>query len=528
MGGITTMVIALPMSLAFGVASGLGANAGIYGAIAVGFFAAVFGGTPSQISGPTGPMTVAMAAVITGYADNLAEAFTAVVLAGFMQIGLGLLGVGRFVSYTPRSVISGFMSGIGIIIMLIQTMPFIGAEVPPGGPLSTVRAWPEAVGGINPDALAVAFFSLAVCMFWPGLLSKFCPAPLAALVFGTLLSIFWLDGVPVIGEVPMGLPSVQATAFSPGVLLGALQPAFILAMLGSLDSLLTSLVASSITHMPHDPNRELVGQGVGNLTAGIFGGLPGAGATMRTVTNIRAGGKTPLSGVLYSVALLALVMGLGQFVEPIPLAALAGILMKVGWDIIDWRFLKRAHRLQTNHLLVMLVTLGLTVCVDLITAVAIGLIVAGIVNARQLGRLELDRVISTPLLDMTFLAERQESAAEEADAYSARVGMVALRGCFSIASSNELIRLIGEDIRDHEVVIFDFTDTLYIDDSAAMVVEQLIDVAADKGTGCIVMGLHDPVADILESFDTLRRIRKDRFVANLDEARECAKKLLKI
>lgn len=239
------MVIALPMSLAFGVASGLGANAGIYGAIAVGFFAAVFGGTPSQISGPTGPMTVAMAAVITGYADNLAEAFTAVVLAGFMQIGLGLLGVGRFVSYTPRSVISGFMSGIGIIIMLIQTMPFIGAEVPPGGPLSTVRAWPEAVGGINPDALAVAFFSLAVCMFWPGLLSKFCPAPLAALVFGTLLSIFWLDGVPVIGEVPMGLPSVQATAFSPGVLLGALQPAFILAMLGSLDSLLTSLVASS-------------------------------------------------------------------------------------------------------------------------------------------------------------------------------------------------------------------------------------------------------------------------------------------
>ena len=211
------------------------------------------------------------------------------------------------------------------------------------------------------------------------------------------------------------------------------------------------------------------------MAAGLIGGLPGAGATLGTVVNLRAGGRTPVSGALRAAILLALVLGLGRYVEAIPHAALAGILMKVGWDIIDWRFLTRIHRVQREHLLVMLITLGLTVFLDLITAVAIGLIAAGMASARQFERLQMDSVVSVPLLDRSFFGARDDE--DTVDAFSARVGLVALRGSFTVASANKLISTISVDIRDHEVVILDFSDTVFMDDSAALVVEQLIDTA---------------------------------------------------
>ena len=237
--------------------------------------------------------------------------------------------------------------------------------------------------------------------------------------------------------------------------------------------------------------------------------------------------------MLRAVILLALVLGLGKYVEQIPHAALAGILMKVGWDIIDWRFLTRIHRVQREHLLVMVITLGLTVFLDLVTAVAIGLIAAGMASARLLERLELDSVISVPLLDRRFLfgkngQEEQdgEDEKEEVDEFSARVGMVALRGSFSVASSNKLVNTISLDIQEHEVVIFDFTDTVSVDDSAALVVEQLIDVALDENTECIVMGLAGRPATTLSALNVLRRVPEDHIVETLDDAREIAKQLL--
>ena len=298
---------------------------------------------------------------------------------------------------------------------------------------------------------------------------------------GTLLGVLWMGDAPVIGPVPTGLPALQFELPSAGFLVRALEPAIILALLGSVDSLLTSLVADSLIGTRHNPDRELVGQGVGNMVAGLFGALPGAGATMGTVVNIRAGGTTPLSGALRAPLLLALVLGLGRYVEPIPLAALAGVLMKVGWDIIDWRLLASVHRIRREHLFVMLMTLGLTVFVDLVTAVAIGLIAAGMVHARQLERLELDSVVSVPLLDRTFLPEGENAG--DVDPHAARVGLVALRGTFTVASSHKLVEVIGADIKDHEVVIFDFSGTTYVDDSAAMVIEQLMEVAEKGRTG---------------------------------------------
>ena len=525
-GGVTAAVVGLPTALAFGVASGLGAVAGMYGAIALGLFAAVFGGTRAQISGPTGPMALAMAVVVTSHADSLEEAFTIVVMAGLLQIVLGLLRIGRFVVYTPYSVVSGFMSGIGVIIILVQTLPFLGAPVELGGPIDAVRSWPDVFGDVNFSSLVIAAVSLGICVFWPPRLRAFVPSMLMALVIGTLLSVLWLDNTPVIGDVPTGLPDFELPELSGDVLARAVQPALTIALLGSIDSLLTSLVADSMTRTSHQPNRELIGQGLGNMMAGFIGGVPGAGATMGTVVNIRAGGHSRLSGVLRALILLALVLGLGTYVEEIPHAALAGILMKVGWDIMDWRFLTRVHRLHREHLFVMFATFGLTVFVDLITAVAIGLIIAGMTRSRQFERLEMDNVVSVPILDQLFFAGEATPSDEGADPHAARVGMVAFRGSFSVASSNKIINTVSVDISDHQVVIFDFSETIYLDDSAALVLEQLIDAAIDQDTECIVMAISGLPARTLESLDVLQRVPADHIVETLDEARAVAGRLL--
>ena len=523
-GGVTSAIVALPVALAFGVASGLGAAAGIYGAIAVGFFASVFGGTRSQISGPTPSMTVAMAVIVTTHASTLGEALAVVVMGGILQVLLGISRLGRFVAYTPYVVISGFMSGIGIIIILIQLLPFLGAPTSPHGPMGALSVLPDALADINVSAVIIATVSLAIGAFWPRRLGRHQPSPLASLLAGTLLGVLWLTDAPVIGQIPMGLPELQFTVPSTEFLVSAVEPAIILALLGSVDSLLTSLIADSLTGTQHRPNRELVGQGIGNMVAGLFGGLPGAGATMGTVTNIRAGGSTPMSGVLRSVLLLMLLLGLARYVAPIPHAALAGILVKIGWDVIDWRFLTLVHRLRREHLLVMLLTLGLTVFVDLVTAVAIGLIAAGMTHAQQLETLELDSVISVPLLDRTFFSQYKDMTLT--DPYSARVGMVALRGSFTVASSRKLVEVIGEDIKDHEVVIFDFAETTYLDDSAAIVVERLMHVAAEKHTEVIVAGMPDAIADTLRTLNILKQVPEERLAQDIDEARQVAYNLL--
>lgn len=523
-GGITSAVVALPVALAFGIASGMGAEAGIYGAIAVGFFASVFGGTRSQISGPTPSMTVAMAVIISTHADGMSEALLVVVLAGLIQVLLGALRIGRFVVYTPHVVVSGFMSGIGIIIMLIQVLPFLGAPTSPEGPMGALRDLPGAIAEVNPSALAIAVLALAITIFWPRRLERLAPAPLIALVVGSALGILWLTAAPAIGSIPEGLPPLRFEVPTVDFLLGALHPAIILALLGSVDSLLTSLVADSMTGTRHKPDKELVGQGIGNIVSGLFQGMPGAGATIGTVTNIRAGGSTQVSGAIRALFLLALLLGFGKYVEPIPHAVLAGILMKIGWDIVDWRMLLRIHRLRRDHLVVMLMTLLLTVLVDLVTAVAIGLIVAGMNHARQLKGLELDSVVSVPVLDRTFFAGEEGMAI--GDPLQARVGMVALRGTLTVASSRNLVSVIGADIKDHEIVVFDFSGAKYLDDSAAMVIEQILAVARDADTDVIVVGLSGTVAEMINTLGVLRAVPKNHVVDDLPQARRIARRLL--
>ena len=520
-GGVTAAVVALPGALAFGVASGIGPQAGLYSAIAVGFLAAVFGGTPSQVSGPTGPMTVAMAVVVTQHADTLGEAFTIVMLAGLLQVALGAVRIGSFVSYTPYSVISGFMSGIGVILIAIQVPPLLGAAAVSGGPVAALFAWPEAAANLNPHALLVGGLALGVALFWPRRFRRFLPAPLAALVLGTLAAVLWFTEAPVIGPLPPGLPDLYLPELSLAFLARALEPAFILALLGSLESLLTALVADTLTHQHHNANRELVGQGLGNLAAGFLGALPGAG-TPGTVVNIQAGGRTPVSGALRAIVLLAFVLALGGVTGSVPQAVLAGILIKVGLDLTDWRFLSRVRQVRRDWVVVMGTTLFVTVLIDLVTAVALGLIVSGLLHARRFRTLELGQVVSVPLVHEAFFADTPPE-----EHYEARIGLVAMRGNFTVASATDLAREVGADIREHDVVILDFSDATYMDDSAANVIARLVETADASNTDCIVRKLSGVVADTLNSLDVFRTIPEDRFVDDLADARALARTILR-
>ena len=524
LGGVTAAFVALPLALAYGVASGMGAAAGLYGAIALGFFAAFFGGTPTQISGPTAPMAIVVAAVIALHAESLPEALAVIVMGGLLQALLGVFRLGRYVAYTPYVVVSGFMSGIGVLVIAIQVLPFLGSDPVPGGAVGMVLGLPAAVEEVNWSAVAVGCVTLAFSVFWPRRLAKYLPGTLAGLIPGTLLGALWLNDAPVVGEIPAGLPALQLEMPSLDFLARAVEPALVLALIGSVVSLLTSLVADSLTRTSHDPDRELIGQGVGNMAAGVVGGLPGGGTPVYTVPNIRAGGTTRAAGVTFSLFLLALLLGLGSYVESIPLAALAAVLIKIGWDLVDWHLLTRLRRLRRDHAVVMVTTLALAVFVDLVVAVAVGLVISVLARAGKLERAEHDSVVSVPLLDQVFLHDGEE--AEDSDPFSARVGMVALRGSLTVTSSRSLVRTISMDLAEHELVIFDFSDATYIDDSAAMLVRQLIEIATDEKTPAIAMGHSGEVAGTLSALDVLGGIPKERIVDDLDEARRVAREIL--
>ena len=478
-GGLTAAVVALPLALAFGVASGAGPIAGLYGAIFVGLFAALFGGTPAQVSGPTGPMTVVMAAIFVEYAGQPALAFTVVAMGGALQILFGYLRLGRYVTYVPFSVISGFMSGIGVIIIILQLAPLLGHLGSQEGVLAAIFSLPRAAISPNIAAIAVGGIALGISIFMPVQFRRILPPALAALVLGTLVAVLLLPTVPVIGDIPRGLPIPILPEATLALFPGMIGSAIVLAVLGSIDSLLTSLIADNVTRGAHDSDRELVGQGIGNIVAGLMGGIAGAGATMRTVVNVRAGGRTPISRALHAVVLLALVLGLAPLAESIPLAVLAGILLKVGWDIIDWEFFRRLNAIPRSKAVVMLTVLSMTVFVDLMTAVAVGIIMASLVSAKQLSAHQLSQLNLIDSEDeMAPLDEEERTALRSTDG---AVLLLHLSGPFSFCSARDMVRRLGTIGDSYRAVIFDLTDVPMIDTSIAMAIEEVIRRTLENG-----------------------------------------------
>lgn len=511
-GGITAAVVALPLALAFGVSSGAGPVAGVYGAIFVGFFAALFGGTPSQVSGPTGPMTVVMAVIFTQYtsmfpddpAHGAALAFTVVVMGGLFQILFGILKIGKYISLVPHPVTSGFMSGIGVIIILLQLIPFFGHEQI-NKPLLAAQAIPGVATSPVADALILGLITLAIVYFLPNKINKLLPSPLFSLIVGTVLAVLFFQQAPILGEIKTGLPNPQIPVipFNQEIIISMVKSALILAFLGTIDSLLTSLVADNITRTHHESDRELIGQGIGNTIAGLFGGLPGAGATMRTVINVRAGGQTPISGALHALILLAIVLGAGGFAKYIPDAVLAGILIKVGTDIIDWNYLKRIKSAPKAGVVIMFVVFFVTVFVDLISAVGLGMVMASFLFLKRMSDLQISSItVLTEPSEETALTQQEAAILNEA---KGRILLYHMEGPLSFGAAKGMVRRLAK-FDDYDALVMDMSDVPAIDFTSCRAIDDMVSDALLINRSVFLVGLRPEVKLFLQRQGVIQKL----------------------
>ena len=525
-GGVTAAVIALPMALAFGVASGAGAEAGLYGAILVGLFAALFGGTPTLISEPTGPMTVVFTAVIAKLiasdpVNGMAMAFTVVIMAGIFQILFGMLRLGKYVTLMPYTVISGFMSGIGIILIILQIAPLMGNASPTGGVIPILQAIPEIIAAINFDEVTLAVITIAILFLLPVKIKRYLPAQLIALILCTIISIFFMsmDDIRRIGEIPAGLPDFQLPVFSIDQWQIMLLDAIVLGLLGCIDALLTSVVSDSITRQQHNSDKELIGQGIGNVMSGMFGGLPGAGATMGTVVSIQAGARTALSGIIRATILLVIVLWAAGLTSVIPLSVLAGIALKVGIDIIDWKFLKRAHLVSYKGAAITYGVILLTVFVDLIVAVGIGLFIANVMTVTRLSELQADDVKAITSSDDETV-ELSDREAELLDRAQGKVMLMHLQGTMIFGASREINRK-NTATEAYSSLIIDLNKVLHLGVSAALAIEVTIqdNLSANKRVYIVGDKAAQPVSR-LETLGVLKNVAQENIVDLLVDALE--------
>ncbi|HEA20533.1 hypothetical protein LCGC14_0811960 [marine sediment metagenome] len=551
-GGVTAGIVALPLALAFGVSSGMGPSAGLYGAIFISFFAALFGGTNTQISGPTAPMTAVSMVVIAGIVaandGSLEKALPAILivflLAGLMQIGLGLIGVGKYIRYIPYPVVSGFMTAIGVIILVTQVLPAMGyypkedaelvnkykpqaeeiildnilkeeagegilvledfeqtikragkiteedmlkeartlAKSETSGVVGAIKVLPRAIQNINWLELILALATIIIIYGFKKITTTIPSALVALVVVSGVAYGFGLNYRPI-EQIPGGLPMPNLGIFT-NFELGQVTPyvftALTLALLGAIDSLLTSVVADNMTKTKHQPNKELVGQGIGNSIAAIFGGIPGAGATIRTVVNINAGGKSKLSGMVAGLLLLVILLALGPVASQIPAAVLAGILVTVGIGVMDYKGLKAIPSLPkdlslgpikfSSEVIIMLVVLVLSSVWNLVYAVGVGLIIASLMFMKKMGDLTAERS------DVKALVE-EEGWMDEVNFpqnLKEEVYVKHLKGPLFFGSTNEFQQMADQIPRTASTVIIRMDRMQYMDQSGLYTLEDVL------------------------------------------------------
>lgn len=507
-GGLVAGIVALPLALAFGVQSGLGATAGLYGAIAVGILAAMFGGTAQQASGPTGPMTVITAGLViaaTTLVGSLEEAMPIIILtfilAGLFQILFGFLNIAKYVRFLPYPVISGFMSGIGLIIVILQIFPFFGMDSPKST-FDVIVALPSLFSGANIFALILGSMTIAIYYLFPRVTKK-VPSTLVALVAVTAFSFIIGWNVPLIGDIPSGLPAIQiAGIFSidASAYLLILEFALILAVLGSIDSLLTSVIADNITKTKHNSNRELIGQGIGNFVAGLFGGIPGAGATKGTVVNINAGGKTKLSGTMHGLFLLGVLLGLGQLARYIPLAVLAGILIPIGFAIVDKKGLKHLQHVPKADAIVLVTVLLITTFGSLINAVAIGIILSSVLFMKR------SSDIAENGTSVTALARESEIWEDEIGILpnlEQNIYVKHLYGPMFFGFTSHFQELVRNLDKDLDILIIRMDRVPHIDQSGLYAMEEALLDLRSRNVNVLLTGVHEQPMDMLKSIDII-------------------------
>ncbi|MFD1294883.1 SulP family inorganic anion transporter [Lutibacter holmesii] len=585
-GGITAGIVALPLALAFGVSSGLGPSAGLYGAIFVSFFAALFGGTNTQISGPTAPMTavsmVVIAGMIAAFDGDVTKAMPAILtvflLAGLIQVALGFMGLGKYIKYIPYPVVSGFMTAIGVIILITQILPSIGyypkedaefvsqfkpyaeeiildnilkeeaaegflvledfketisraeniteaqinaesqtlAGKEASGVLGAIKVLPRALQNINWLELLLAAGTIFIIYGFKRITTKI-PSTLVALIVMSGIAIGFNLNYRPIEEIPSGLPIPNLEIFT-NFKLGNITPyiftALTLALLGAIDSLLTSVVADNMTKTKHKPNKELIGQGIGNSIGAIFGGIPGAGATIRTVVNINAGGKTRLSGMMAGVLLLVILLALGPVASQIPAAVLAGILITVGIGVMDYKGLKAIPYMPRQEVVIMVVVLVLSSLWNLVYAVGIGLVIASLMFVKKIGDLTAERSDVKPL-------SKEKAWSDEVDfpeSLKEEVFIKHIKGPLFFGSTSDFQDLMKQIPETASTVVIRMGRMQYIDQSGLYVLEDsLIELASQKITILLVDVLEQP-RYLLERIDIVPDlIPKEQIFETFDE-----------
>lgn len=572
LGGITAGIVALPLALAFGLQSGMGAAAGLYGAIFIGFFAALFGGTNTQISGPTAPMTavsmVVIAGIVAANEGDLGRAIPAIlfvfILSGLFQIVFGVFKVGEYIRYIPYPVVSGFMTGIGVIILATQILPMVGyypredtefvskfvplaeevilenilkdeaaeeilvledfeetvkragevsqedidkeattlAANNSSGVINSLKLVPRALKNISYIDVILSVLTLLIIYNF-GRITKAVPAALVALVALTAGSFFILgeEGYRTIGTIPTGFPKLNfdiISNFSFSQVSPYIFTALTLAILGAIDSLLTAIVADNKTKTRHNPNKELIGQGIGNAIAGFFGGIPGAGATIRTVINIDAGGVTRLSGMIAGILLLLVLLVFGPLASMIPAAVLAGILVSVGIGVMDYKGLKAFKTMPRSEVVVMVLVLTLTVFVGLIEAVIVGLVLACILFMKKIADVVEDRTNFAPLKQFS----REISWEDEGDTLERLGDQVYIKHLdgplfFGFASR---FQEMSKALPEIKVVIIRMDKVPYVDQSGLYAMEDAVfDLRAEEKR-VVFTGLSGQPKDMFEKF----------------------------
>ncbi|MFQ5446133.1 MAG: SulP family inorganic anion transporter [Saprospiraceae bacterium] len=570
-GGITAGIVALPLALAFGVSSGLGPSAGLYGAVFVGFFAALFGGTKTQISGPTAPMTAVSMVVISGIIATfdgdvnkaLPAILTVFLLAGLMQVGLGLIGLGKYIKYIPYPVVSGFMTAIGVIILITQILPFVGyypkedvdfvnqfkpyaeevildnilkeeaaegilvledfketisraehttqeqifkesqtlANKETSGVIGTIKVLPRAFRNINLLELLLALGTIVIIYGFKRITTKVPSTLVALLVMSGVAFGFGLDYRPI-EEIPSGLPIPNLDIFT-GLSFRSIAPyiftALTLALLGAIDSLLTSVVADNMTKTKHTPNKELVGQGIGNSIAAVFGGIPGAGATIRTVVNINAGGKTRLSGMIAAVLLLIILLVLGPVASQIPAAVLAGILITVGIGVMDYKGLKAIPYMPRPEVIIMLIVLVLSSVWNLVYAVGIGLVIASLMFMKKIGDLTAERS------DVKSL-RKEKAWSDEIDFpknLEEKVFIKHIKGPLFFGSTSDFQQLAKQIPDTASFIIIRMGRMQYMDQSGLYAMEDVLVDLVKKGKKVLLINIINQPRYMLERIDII-------------------------
>ena len=580
-GGLTAGIVALPLALAFGVSSGLGPAEGLYGAIMISFFAALFGGTSTQISGPTAPMTAVSMVVIAGIVaandGNIDKALPTILivffLAGLIQVGLGLLGIGKYIRYIPYPVVSGFMTAIGVIILLTQILPSVGyypkedveyvttfeaqaqevilenilkeeagegilvldnfqetinrgskisdediklesatlAGKETAGALGALKILPRALKNINWLELILALCTILI-IFGFKRITTAVPSTLVALVVMTAVSLLGGFDYRPITEIPSGFPVPKFdmfTQFDLDSLTPYLFTAFTLALLGAIDSLLTSVVADNMTKTRHKPNQELVGQGIGNAIASIFGGIPGAGATIRTVVNIKAGGMTKLSGMIAAAVLLVIMMLFAPAASKIPAAVLAGILITVGIGVMDYKGLKAIPHMPKAEVVILLVVLLLSTFWNLVYAVGIGLVIASIMFMKKIGDLTADDSSIAPLVEEAWDDEKQFPLNLEEEVFIKHIN-----GPLFFGSTSSFQALMNQIPDKANTVIIRMGMVNYIDQSGLYTMEDVLVELINQGIQVLLVDVQEQPRVLMEQIDIIPDLVSEDHIFN--------------